>query len=84
MVGLGLGVGVGLGLGSGLGSAWSGQRNRRFGRACTWEPPYMNLFFFYPPADGEKYSFRSSPHVHVFSYASCVDLTQLLSQPNAS
>ena len=24
------------------------------------------------------------PHFHVFSYASCVDLTQLLSQPNAS
>ena len=41
------------------------------------------FFFFYPPADGEKYSF-SSPHFHVFSYASCVDLTPLLSQPNAS
>ena len=41
------------------------------------------FFFFYPPADGEKYSF-SSPHFHVFSYASCVDFTQLLSQPNAS
>ena len=26
----------------------------------------------------------SSPHFHVFSYASCVDLTQLLLQPNAS
>ena len=26
----------------------------------------------------------SSPHFHVFSYASCVDLTQLLSQPSAS
>ena len=25
-----------------------------------------------------------TPHFHVFSYASCVDLTQLLSQPNAS
>ena len=37
------------------------------------------LFFFFPPAeDGEKYSF-SSPHFDVFSYASCVDLTQLLS-----
>ena len=36
----------------------------------------MNLFFFffYPPADGEKESFIS-PHFHVFSYASCVDLT---------
>ena len=41
------------------------------------------FFFFHPPADGEKLSF-SSPHFHVFSYASCVDLTQLLSQPNAS
>ena len=40
-------------------------------------------FFFYSPADGEKQSF-SSPHFHVFSYASCVDLTKLLSQPNAS
>ena len=45
--------------------------------------PQLFFFFFYPPADGEKYSF-SSPHFHVFSYASCVDLTQLLSQPNAS
>ena len=41
------------------------------------------FIFFYPPADGEKQSF-SSPHFRVFSYASCVDLTQLLSQPNAS
>ena len=41
------------------------------------------IFFFCPPADGEKQSL-SSPHFHVFSYASCVDLTQLLSQPNAS
>ena len=32
---------------------------------------------------GKKKRF-SSPHFHVFSYASCVDLTQLLSQPNAS
>ena len=44
---------------------------------------HLFFFFFYPPADGEKYSF-SSPHFHVFSYASCVDLTQLLSQPNSS
>ena len=52
------------------------------------EPPEIqrvpfSFFFFYPPADGEKKSF-SSPHFHVFSYASCVDLTRLLSQPNAS
>ena len=26
----------------------------------------------------------SSPHFHVFSYASCIDLTQLLSQPSAT
>ena len=32
---------------------------------------------------GEKKSF-SSPHFHLFSYASCVDSTQSLSQPNAS
>ena len=37
----------------------------------------------HPQADGEKYSF-SSPHFHVFPYASCVDLSRLLSQPNAS
>ena len=36
------------------------------------------FFFFNPPADGEKKSF-SSPHFHVFSYASCVDLTQISS-----
>ena len=44
---------------------------------------FFFFFFFNPPADGEKKSF-SSPHFRVFSYASCVDLTQLLSQPNAS
>ena len=41
------------------------------------------FFFSHPPADGGKKSF-SSPHFNVFSYASCVDLTQLLSQPIAS
>ena len=29
---------------------------------------------------GKNKALRSSPHFHVFSYASCVDLTQLLSQ----
>ena len=43
--------------------------------------PRFFFCFFYLPVDGEKYS---SPHFHVFSYASCVDLTQLLSQRNAS
>ena len=33
-------------------------------------------FYHYPPADGENHSL-SSPHFHVFSYTSCVDLTQL-------
>ena len=42
-----------------------------------------HFFFFCPPADGEKFRI-SSPHFHVFSYASCVYLTQFLSQPNAS
>ena len=44
---------------------------------CATTAVYSNFFFFffYPPADGEKYSF-SSPHFHVFSYASCVDLLQ--------
>ena len=44
---------------------------------------YEFFFFFNLTADGEKQSF-GSPHFHVFSYAWCVDLTQLLSQPNAS
>ena len=48
-----------------------------------WVQNFFLFFFFHSPADGEKYSF-SSPYFHVFSYASCVDLTQLLSQPNAS
>ena len=51
---------------------------------CNSNPnPDFFFFFFNPPADGEKKSF-SSPQFHVFSYASCVDLTQLISQPNAS
>ena len=33
---------------------------------------------------GKNKALVSSPHFHVFSCASCVDLTQLLSQPNAS
>ena len=48
----------------------------------------FNLFFsfFFSSSGGwvEKNSFKSSPHFHVFPYASCVDLTQLLLQPNAS
>ena len=36
--------------------------------------PLPLFFFFYPPADAKKKSF-SSPHFHVFSYASSVDLT---------
>ena len=50
------------------------------GRTVNYVP---GTFFFHPPgADGEKQSLRS-PHFHVFPYASCVDLTQLLLQPNA-
>ena len=44
---------------------------------------FVSFFFFLSSGGWEKYSF-SSPHFHVFSYASCVDLTHLLSQPNAS
>ena len=43
----------------------------------TYMQLLISFFFFYPPADGEKKSF-SSPHFHVFSYASCVDLTHYL------
>ena len=45
----------------------------------------LHFFYFYfdPPADGKKSSL-SSPNFHVLPYASCVDLTQLLAQPNAS
>ena len=46
-----------------------------------------NFFYFFFSSSGgwgKIKLFRSSPHFHVFSYASCVDLTQLLSQPNAS
>ena len=59
--------------------------NRSFNRSTseTNATTRCFYFFFYPPADGEKRSF-SSPHFHVFSYASCVDLTQWLLQPNAS
>ena len=62
------------------------ELRRRLRRRRCYPQRYLFfffLFFFYPPVDGEKSSF-SSPHFHVFSYASCVDLTQLLSQPNAS
>ena len=38
-----------------------------------------DFFFFNPPADGANQSL-SSPRFHVFSYTSCVDLTQLHSQ----
>ena len=41
-------------------------------------------FFFILRRMGKNKALRSSPHFHVFPYASCVDLTQLLSQPNAS
>ena len=39
---------------------------------------YQVLLFFLSSGGWEK-----QRHFHVFSYASCVDLTQLLSQPNA-
>ena len=44
---------------------------------------YQARFFFHPLADGEKYSL-CSPHFHVFSYTSCVDLTQMPLQSSAS
>ena len=40
-----------------------------------------SFFFFILRRMGKNKAVRSSPHFHVFSYASCVDLTQLLSQP---
>ena len=42
-------------------------------------PTNIFFFFFAPSADGEKYSV-SSPYLDVFSYTSCVDLTQVRSQ----
>ena len=55
-----------------------------------WRSPLfgvaLTLFFFFILRRIEKikkYRF-SSPHFHVFLYASWVDLTQLLPQPNAS
>ena len=47
---------------------------RRDSCFCHSRSLFFFFFFFYPPADGEKSSL-SSPHFHVFSYASCVDLT---------
>ena len=44
---------------------------------------FFSLFFILRRM-GKNKAFRSSPHFHVFPYASCVDFTQLLSQPNAS
>ena len=47
---------------------------------------YIYIFFFIQSSGGWGKIKRSlsPPHSYVFSYASCVDLTQLLSQPNAS
>ena len=63
---------------SSTGSSESGTNNDRNLASAVI---FFLFCFFHPPVDGEKYSF-SSPHFHVFSCASCVDLTRLLSQPN--
>ena len=57
-----------------------------YARAPYYTPaPYLFIYFlFILRRMGKIKLYRSSPHFHVFSYASCVDLTQLLSQPNAS
>ena len=44
---------------------------------------FFCFVFCYPPADGENKSL-SSPHSHVFSCVSCVNLTQSPSQSSAS
>ena len=43
---------------------------------------FLFYFVFYP-ANGEKESSRQ-PHLHVFSYMPCVDLTQMHSQSSVS
>ena len=44
-------------------------------RSAPQATSFFSFFFsFYPPADGKKKSL-SSPLFHVFSHASCVDLT---------
>ena len=48
---------------------------------CTRVARIHFFFFFFILRRMGK---TNSPHFHVFSYASCVDLTQLPSQPNAS
>ena len=53
-----------------------------FSFAATGKPFFF--FFFLSSGGWGKIKSFSSPHFRVFSYASCVDLTQLLSQPNAS
>ena len=51
--------------------------------ASTNKRVLRSFFFFIFRRMGEKKCF-GSPHFHFFSYVSCVDLTQFLSQPNAS
>ena len=48
-------------------------------------PISLSLFLFcFSSSGGWGKTSLSSPHFHVFSYASCVNLAQLLSQPSAS
>ena len=51
---------------------------------CTINTTKSFFFFFILRGIGQKKASAHRTYFHVFSYGSCVDSAQLLSQPNAS